>query len=293
MTIEVTALSLGAGLQSSTIAEMIVEGELPRIDAAIFADTGDEPQYVYDHVAYLTERLSTADIPLITAQRHNMVEDLYSDKRRKRSAVLPLFTRQTTTVAGFGKEASRSTISRLQRQCTKDYKIEPIEKEIRKLLLAKGLARQDSLGRIYPSPGAEVELWLGITTDEAERMKPNPTAQFNNRWPLIEMRMSRPDCQTWLKERNLPVPNKSSCIRCPYHNDAYYLEMKEQRPEDWSTVIQFDRDLRNGRLRLTTSVKGEVFQHRSCIPLEEVELQPPTDDNQLSFAFCDEGHCWT
>jgi hypothetical protein len=37
-------LSLGAGVQSSTLALMIEQGELPAIDAAIFADVKGEPK---------------------------------------------------------------------------------------------------------------------------------------------------------------------------------------------------------------------------------------------------------
>ena len=40
-------LSLGAGVQSSTLALMIAHGELEPVDAAIFADTGWEPKKVY------------------------------------------------------------------------------------------------------------------------------------------------------------------------------------------------------------------------------------------------------
>ena len=36
-------LSLGAGVQSSTLALMIEKGEIPMVDAAIFADTMGEP----------------------------------------------------------------------------------------------------------------------------------------------------------------------------------------------------------------------------------------------------------
>ena len=56
-----TYLSCGAGVQSGTIVEMIVEGELPMPDLIMFADTGDEPQYVYDHVKYLKTRRKRAD----------------------------------------------------------------------------------------------------------------------------------------------------------------------------------------------------------------------------------------
>ena len=45
-------LSLGAGVQSSTVALMIEYGELPMVDCAIFADTQNEPKYVYDSCAY-------------------------------------------------------------------------------------------------------------------------------------------------------------------------------------------------------------------------------------------------
>jgi hypothetical protein len=40
MTNSLRILSLGAGVQSSTLALMINKGEVPMVDAAIFADTG-------------------------------------------------------------------------------------------------------------------------------------------------------------------------------------------------------------------------------------------------------------
>lgn len=43
-------LSLGAGVQSTTLLLMACEGLLPRLDYAIFADTGWEPQRVYEHL---------------------------------------------------------------------------------------------------------------------------------------------------------------------------------------------------------------------------------------------------
>ncbi len=39
----IRALSLGAGVQSTTLALLAVEGVLPMPDVAIFADTGWEP----------------------------------------------------------------------------------------------------------------------------------------------------------------------------------------------------------------------------------------------------------
>ena len=47
-------LSLGAGVQSSTLALMAAHGEIePMPDCAIFADTGDEPKDVYEWLKWL------------------------------------------------------------------------------------------------------------------------------------------------------------------------------------------------------------------------------------------------
>lgn len=52
--IRLRVLSLGAGVQSTTMALMAAHGEIgPMPDCAIFADTGWEPKSVYDHLEWL------------------------------------------------------------------------------------------------------------------------------------------------------------------------------------------------------------------------------------------------
>lgn len=285
---DLTTVSLGAGLQSSLICEMVIAGELPRPDAVIFADTGDEPQHVYQQVTALKAKLETVNVPLIVTNNGNMVDDIYSNGR---FVALPLFTRQSTPVSGFGMETDRVQVGRLRRQCTSEYKIRPIERVLRQLLLSRGLADQRKNG-IYVKHGVSVETWLGITLDEVERMKPSRTKWITNRWPLVEQRMTRSDCERWYTERGLPAPPKSSCIRCPFHDDAYWRQMRDERSDDWNTVVAFDSDLRSGNLRLAATVKGDVYLHRQCVPLEEVDLEPK-NNGQAMFEFCDEGFCWT
>ena len=48
-------LNLGAGVQSTTVLLMSLTGELEPLDHVIFADTGWEPQAVYDHLGWLKE----------------------------------------------------------------------------------------------------------------------------------------------------------------------------------------------------------------------------------------------
>ncbi len=86
-----------------------------------------------------------------------------------------------------GRDGERDGIGR--RQCTTNYKISPIHNKIRELL---GLRK----GQRVPS-GTMVELWLGISTDEAVRMKDSRDRWVTNRYPLIETGMSRQDCIDW------------------------------------------------------------------------------------------------
>ena len=61
-------LSLGAGVQSSTMALMANEGAFgPLPDYAIFADTGWEPKKVYDHLKWLESQLS---YPVVITKNH-------------------------------------------------------------------------------------------------------------------------------------------------------------------------------------------------------------------------------
>ena len=46
---DLRTLSLGAGVQSSTLYLLAVTGELPLPDVAIFAHTQSEPTWVYEH----------------------------------------------------------------------------------------------------------------------------------------------------------------------------------------------------------------------------------------------------
>jgi hypothetical protein len=122
-----------------------------------------------------------------------------------------------------------------------------------------------------------VELWLGISRDEAHRMKDNRERWIKNSYPLVERRMTREDCKAWLGKNGFPIPPKSACIGCPYHDDAYWREMKSNRPIEWQDAVSFDHAVRDGRNKRLS----EAFLHRSLTPLSEVDMSDP-NRNQLS-----------
>ena len=83
------ALSLGAGVQSSVLALLLSRQyhdlgllDYPTPDCAIFADTGWEPQYVYEHLDWLESQLS---YPLIRVSAGNIKKKPAKSGNRNRS----------------------------------------------------------------------------------------------------------------------------------------------------------------------------------------------------------------
>jgi len=249
-----TVLSLGAGVQSTTLALMAAYGEIPAPDCAIFADTGWEPRAVYDHLDRLEARLP---FPVYRVSAGNLREDVVKKASTTRSAgrfaAVPWFT------SGGGM---------VRRQCTAHYKIEPLAKKQRQLVGA--VPRQ----RLPPEC---VHVLIGISTDEAHRMKPARNRWQRNVWPLIELSMSRAACQKWLQERQWNAP-KSSCIGCPYHSNAMWRDMRDNAPDEWADAVAVDKAIRtSGALR---GMRDQQFMHRSLKPLDEVDLRTSAEKGQ-------------
>lgn len=247
-------LSLGAGVQSSTLALMIARGELPPIDAAIFADTGWEPPKVYQWLDWLKQQLP---FPVHRVQRGNLRQDAInrSNTTGGQFAAIPWHMVMPNGDRAMGR-----------RQCTKEYKLEPITKKTRELV---GLVPRQRAKTIL------CEMLIGISTDEAMRMKPSHENWKKHRWPLIEKGMSRWDCLQWMERNGYPQPPKSSCIGCPYHSDHEWRAIKAD-PELWADAIEVDAIIRS-----QPKIRGQQFMHRSCVPLDQVDLSTAEDHGQV------------
>src|SRR3546814_20111412 len=62
-----------------------------------------------------------------------------------------------------------------------------------------------------------------------------------NRWPLIELGMTRRDCLRWLERHGYPMPPKSACIGCPYHSDTMWRQRREEDPDALADAVAIDR----------------------------------------------------
>lgn len=246
MSVKLRVISLGAGVQSTTLALMAAHGEIgPMPDCAIFADTKDEGAATYRHLQWLK---SVLPFPCYEPTRGSVSEAMLAGNDEAR---IPAF------VKGSG-------LSR--RQCTRNWKIRPIRWEVRRILGAGP--------RGYIPPGT-VEQWIGISLDEADRMKPAGVRFIANRWPLIEKRITRRDCKNWLLAHGYAIPPKSSCIDCAFQSDAQWQERKDTTPDEFAWACRIDEALRTPEN--IRRFRGELYLHRSCVPLAQVEFSPAAE----------------
>ena len=77
---EVHVLNLGAGVQSTALYLMAMEKSVPAIGCAIFADTGEEPQAVYRHLAWLQ---SLQGPPILVRDAGSRLGDDLKECRRR------------------------------------------------------------------------------------------------------------------------------------------------------------------------------------------------------------------
>ena len=241
-------LSLGAGVQSTTLLLMSLEGILPRLDAAIFADTGWEPAHVYSHLDAITAAAAGGGVPVLRVSNGNLRTDLLSAGQRYAS--IPYFVRNPDGSEGMGR-----------RQCTSGYKLAPIGRKVRELLGAQAPDfRRVPKGRV-------AEQWIGFSADEIGRVSDRDQVSYVTvRHPLLDLGMDRKACERWLRSRGWDSVAKSACIGCPYHGNRQWRDLRDSRPAEWADAIEFDAAIRKGRSR-GLPLAGEAYLHRSRVPL--------------------------
>ena len=122
-------------------------------------------------------------------------------------------------------------------------------------------------------PKGQAEVCIGISVDEAYRMKPSHNKWQHHTWPLIDKRMTRWDCLQWMERNGYPTPPKSSCLGCPYHSDRQWQEIKDGPSDEWADVVELDK-----AIRVVPKMQKMQYMHRSCQPIDQVEF---TNEKQV------------
>ena len=267
-------LSLGAGVQSTVLALMADQGEygLTRPDVAVFADTGWEPPSVYEHLEWLQSKISFEVVRVSTGNiRENILNGVNPEGHNY--LTIPAFI--------INPDGSKAAAAR---QCTAQYKIEPIHRYLRdRLGIPHG---QRAPKNVY------AEIWMGISSDEMLRQKPSREEWVSNRFPLIELGFSRAQLLNWFQEQfpdhYLP---RSSCVGCPYHTNSEWKWLQTNEPEAFAEAIHIDWSLRHDpKVKNAITKEGQAFLHRSRTPLNEIDFSDTRDYDSVMLDEC-EGVC--
>ena len=261
-------ISYGGGVQSTALIVLAAQGAIPKVDAALFCNTGDDSEhpetlsYVRDvMVPWAKER----GIPVLELQRvvkgesQTLYGRIMNHTRDSLSEPIPI---------------RGSNGAPLSRACTVDHKIKVLERYIR-----------------TNAPELPVETLIGISSDEIERAKPGTNKYEIRTYPLLDLGMSRIDCVKTIADAGLPVPPKSSCYFCPFHSMLTWSELKRDKPDLFEKAAEIEDTLNQRRERRG---KPPVYLTRKLIPLRVAvsEASPTLFSESEMAGQCDSGFCF-
>lgn len=264
-------ISYGGGVQSTALIVLAVTGKIAPVDAALFANVGDDSEHpaTLDYVRnvaipWAAERgLPVHELNRI--RRDGSTETLWGRLMRADSRSLPIPIRMDNGAPGT-------------RSCTKDFKI---------IVVGRWLKQHGA------NANDPAEVCIGISTDEITRVSNKRIEPYEKPiYPLIDLGLNRSDCQRVIQEAGLPVPGKSSCFFCPFHRPQMWAEMRRDEPHLFDKAVTLERTLIERRRMLG---KDPVYLTRFAKPIDEAvrEAQEMLPIFSPDTDTCDEGYCWT
>ena len=239
--------SYGLGTQSTALLVLIAQGKLRKPDRVVIADTGREAQYGWDYFHTHAEPLMHELGLRVEIAPHSLARVDLFDKHGR--TLLPVYTARGKT----------------RTMCSNEWKVRVIRRHLR----AQGVRRCIT--------------WLGISTNEVERIRPSDVKWQTLHWPLcFDVPMSRNACRLLVQAWGWPDPPHSSCYICPHRQD-----------EEWLRLTSAERAEAQ---RIDTEVRQRDPRHDSYLyhgrqPLSVVTFQPRTQGGLWDA--CDSGYCWT
>lgn len=318
-------LSLGGGTQSCALALMSAAGDLPRVDHVIFADTHGELPETYAYIWYLAGILHDADIPLHVVSAGSLESALLVDVPTSENPTPPAHVRNP--------DGSKGRIGAYR--CSYDFKRRLIDRKVKQLCGARGAWKRadveqwigfslDEMSRMKQSEECRCgHKRIGMTR-KGEKVRIHTPGcskcecqKFDrwqvNRWPLIELRMKRHDTIRWFADHGHPTPPRSACWFCPNSGNDRWQLLKAEHPNLWERAVHLDDHIRQGGGFCASGgggagpqepFAGEMYLHRSLIPLRDADLRTDRqivrdsgqgelfDEDALSLD-CSTGVCFT
>lgn len=239
-------ISYGGGVQTVALVVLTAQGKVDNpATHAVFSDTGSELIGTYNHIEQVMKPyMEQVNIKFITV-RNEKYGKLHEYQVENKHPMIPM----------YGDQGGM-----LRRQCTDKFKIRPV----RRWLRAQG--------------AKEATVQLGISWDEVHRMKEADVKWCINRFPLVEMKITRSNCMTIIEDAELSVPPKSACFMCPFRRISGWRELRERSQEEFDAAVAFESEF-----------DGE-FLTSSRQPLDQVigrQMMMFKEDDECG------GYCWT
>lgn len=202
--------------------------QVPIYDISIFCDLGFEPPWVKKQVEFLANAGHSCGVPLVILDSP-LYTDFMENFGERRTISIPWWTI---------KEDGHK--SKMPRNCTIDYKVELISKYVRWELLGykKGQRLREEDKKAH-------EMHMGFSAEEARRCKENPNPMFVNKFPLVEMGLTRADNYAYIKDVWGLETRASACAFCPFHKNYFFKYLRENEPEQFAQVVGVDELLRD------------------------------------------------
>lgn len=240
-------LSYGGGKQSVALCVLVHSGILPRPDVILAADTSREARSTWEYMDHYTRPL-LAEIGLtIEIAPHDLATvDLWASNG---DLLIPAFT-----AAG-----------KLPTFCSSEWK----ERVIQRWLTARGVR--------------PVTCWIGYSWDERDRAahRTDSLAWYKREYPLLNLMLTRADCEEIIKRKGLPLPHKSACYMCPHRSNDEWRIIRDEFPDQWREAIRIDTEIREW--------DANVFLHADRKPLAESNIDHPDNETPRQ---CGLGYCF-
>ena len=226
-------LSYGGGVQTVAMAVLVTEGVLPRPDYVIAADTGREVQSTWDFLeSHARPLLAHAGLDVQVAPHSLATVDLYG---KNGDLLLPVFT----------------ATGKMPTFCSVEWKARVVQRHLR----SQGVN--------------DAAMWIGFSLEEKKRVKSQSPGPWQRVYPLLDLSLTRDDCEQIITRVGLPIPQKSACFMCPHRRNAEWRAVRDQFPEQWDEAVRLDEELREA------DDQGGVFLHRSLTPLAYADIDAP------------------
>ena len=272
----IKVISYGGGVQSTALVVLAAQGKID-FNQAVIANVGDDSE----HPATL-EYVRNIAIPW-ASERGVEIHEIYRTKRNgERAQTLLQYHNEHTEKNGSTPlpviMVGPNTRGIANRTCTKEWKANPVSKWLK----ANGA-----------TPDNPAHLALGISTDEFHRANTKHDKPYERRtFPLLDLGLSRRDCEKLIMDAGLPVPPKSACWFCPFTPVKTWQRLRRDEPERFDAVAQMELEMNkhrdtHGKQRFWWTSRPEPMIDYIVAAQDELEFDGPETGE------CDSGFCWT